>query len=87
MANQRRMAENVARYEAGHAGAPRKGSALLQGVAICGRCGRRISLRYTGPKAELSRLLLSRRSGPAKQRAVPGSPRLAGRRAGRANAS
>jgi DNA-binding CsgD family transcriptional regulator len=52
MANQRRMAENVARYEAGHAGAPRKGSALLQGIAICGRCGRSMSLRYTGPKAD-----------------------------------
>ena len=52
MANQRRMAENVARYEAGHAGAPRKGSALLQGIAICGRCGRRMSVRYTGPKAD-----------------------------------
>jgi Recombinase/Recombinase zinc beta ribbon domain len=52
MANQRRMADNVARYEAGHAGAPRKGLALLQGVAICGRCGRRMSVRYTGPKAD-----------------------------------
>jgi hypothetical protein len=44
MANQRRMADNVARYEAGHAGAPRKGSALLQGIAICGRCGHRMSV-------------------------------------------
>ena len=52
MANQRRMADNVARYEAGHAGAPRKGSALLQGIAICGRCGHRMSVRYTGPKAD-----------------------------------
>lgn len=52
MANQRRLADNVNRYEAGHAGAPRKGSALLQGVAICGRCGRRMSLRYTGPNGD-----------------------------------
>lgn len=49
MANQRRMASNINRYETGHAGVPRKGSALLQGIAICGRCGRRMSLRYTGP--------------------------------------
>jgi hypothetical protein len=46
MANQRRLADNVNRYEAGHAGVPRKGSALLQGIAICGRCGRRMS--YAG---------------------------------------
>jgi len=52
MANQRRMADNVTRYEAGHAGVPRKGSALLQGIAICGRCGRRMSLRYTGPNGD-----------------------------------
>lgn len=52
MANQRRLADNVNRYQAGHAGAPRKGSALLQGVAICGRCGRRMSLRYTGPNGD-----------------------------------
>ena len=52
MANQRRMADNVTCYEAGHAGVPRKGSALLQGIAICGRCGRRMSLRYTGPNGD-----------------------------------
>ena len=51
MANQRRLADNASGYEAGCAGAPRKGTALLQGVAICGRCGRRMSLRYTGPMA------------------------------------
>lgn len=49
MANQQRLAGNANRYEAGHIGAPRKGVALLQGVALCGRCGRRMSLRYTGP--------------------------------------
>ncbi len=52
MANQRRLADNASGYEAGCAGAPRKGSALLQGVAICGRCGRRMSLRYTGPNGD-----------------------------------
>jgi len=49
MENQRRLANNVNRYEAGHPGAPRKGAALLQGIAVCGRCGRRMSLRYSGP--------------------------------------
>jgi DNA invertase Pin-like site-specific DNA recombinase len=52
MANQRRLADNVNRYEAGHSGVPRKGAALLQGIAICGRCGRRMSLRYTGPNGD-----------------------------------
>ncbi|MCK1705027.1 recombinase family protein [Bradyrhizobium sp. 146] len=52
MANQRRLADNVAHFEAGHAGVPRKGAALLQGIAICGRCGRRMSMRYTGPNAD-----------------------------------
>ena len=52
MANQRRMADNVSYYEAGHHGAPRRGSALLQGIAICGRCGRRMCLRYTGPNGD-----------------------------------
>ena len=52
MANQRRLADNVNRYETGHSGVPRKGAALLQGIAICGRCGRRMSLRYTGPNGD-----------------------------------
>jgi DNA invertase Pin-like site-specific DNA recombinase len=52
MANQRRLTDNTNRYEAGHTGAPRRGAALLQGIAICGRCGRRMSLRYTGPNGD-----------------------------------
>jgi len=52
MANQRRLTDNANRYEAGHTGVPRKGSALLQGIAICGRCGRHMSLRYTGPNGD-----------------------------------
>jgi hypothetical protein len=38
MANQQRLADNTSRYAAGHAGVPRQGSALLQGIAVCGRC-------------------------------------------------
>src|SRR5437660_8399386 len=52
MANQQRLVDNTSRYASGHTGVPRKGSALLQGIAICGRCGRRMSLRYTGPKGD-----------------------------------
>src|SRR3712207_3090640 len=52
MANQKRLADNVSRYEAGHTGVARQGSALLQGIATCGRCGRRMSLHYTGPNGD-----------------------------------
>jgi DNA invertase Pin-like site-specific DNA recombinase len=52
MANQRRLADNVNRYAAGHHGVPRRGHALLQGIAAGGRCGRRMSLRYTGPHGD-----------------------------------
>jgi DNA invertase Pin-like site-specific DNA recombinase len=52
MANQRRLADNINRYEAGHHGVPRKGSALLQGIALCGCCGRHMSVRYTGPNGD-----------------------------------
>ncbi|RWE05009.1 MAG: recombinase family protein, partial [Mesorhizobium sp.] len=44
-----RLADNTNRYEAGHRGAPRKGIALLQGLAVCGQCGRRMTVRYSGP--------------------------------------
>jgi DNA invertase Pin-like site-specific DNA recombinase len=52
LANQKRLAQNSNSYAAGHMGVPRKGSALLQGIAVCGRCGRRMSLRYSGPNAD-----------------------------------
>ena len=50
MANQRQLADNLNRYEAGRHGVPRKGIALLQGIVTCGRCGRRMCLRYSGPQ-------------------------------------
>jgi hypothetical protein len=49
MANQQRLADNLNRYEADRHGVPRRGNALLQGVAICGRCSRRMGLHYSGP--------------------------------------
>jgi DNA invertase Pin-like site-specific DNA recombinase len=45
-ANQERLAANRARYES--AGAPREGAALLGGLVFCGRCGRRMLIRYAG---------------------------------------
>ena len=49
MANQRRLADNLNRYDVNRHGVPRRGSALLQGIAVCGRCGRRMGLHYSGP--------------------------------------
>ncbi len=52
MANQQKLEDNRSDHKAGHRGAARKGVALLQGVAVCGRCGRRMTLRYSGPRAD-----------------------------------
>jgi len=49
MANQRRLADNLNRYDVHRQGVPRRGNALLQGIAVCGRCGRRMGLHYSGP--------------------------------------
>jgi DNA invertase Pin-like site-specific DNA recombinase len=46
-ANQRRLAANAAaRGEDRRSGPPREGPALLQGLVICGRCGRRMTVNY-----------------------------------------
>jgi hypothetical protein len=45
-ANQRRLAENRARTES--KGAPREGPSLLAGLVVCGRCGKRMVVHYSG---------------------------------------
>jgi DNA invertase Pin-like site-specific DNA recombinase len=45
LSNQERLREN-AMGSGWSKGAPREGVALLQGIAICGRCGRRLRSRY-----------------------------------------
>ena len=52
MANQKRLSDNSARQAMARPGVPRKGAALLQGIASCGRCGRRMSLHYSGPHGD-----------------------------------
>jgi excisionase family DNA binding protein len=51
LANQERIGSNTRprRHEAG--GAVREGTALLQGLAVCGRCGRRLCVSYHGRNA------------------------------------
>lgn len=46
-ANQERLAANRARCD--RPGAPRQGASLLAGLLRCGRCGRRMIVRYSGP--------------------------------------
>jgi DNA invertase Pin-like site-specific DNA recombinase len=49
MANQRKLAENRTNHGTiDQRGAAREGSALLQGLALCGRCGRRMQVHYQG---------------------------------------
>ena len=52
MANRKQLANNVSHYEAKRPGVPRKGCALLQGLVVCGRCGRHMGLRYSGPSGD-----------------------------------
>lgn len=46
--NQSRLQENRSVKEVG-AGATRSGESLLQGIVYCGKCGRRMGVRYAGP--------------------------------------
>ena len=45
--NQQRLDDNCTTRANERRGAVREGAALLQGVVLCGRCGRRMSVRYT----------------------------------------
>jgi DNA invertase Pin-like site-specific DNA recombinase len=47
-ANQRRLASNTRPRPHEPGGAVREGAALLQGIASCGHCGRRLSVFYSG---------------------------------------
>jgi hypothetical protein len=51
MTNQRKLTENRTSPEVGSGrGAAREGHALLQGLALCGRCGHPMTVCYQGPK-------------------------------------
>jgi DNA invertase Pin-like site-specific DNA recombinase len=52
--NLRRLEENARAYSGDRrSGPPREGPALLQGLAVCGRCGTRMSVRYYTRHREL----------------------------------
>jgi DNA invertase Pin-like site-specific DNA recombinase len=44
--NQQRLIDNCTSQYQNHRGAIRDGAALLQGLVMCGRCGRRMTIRY-----------------------------------------
>lgn len=51
MANQKRLHANRTDLRSpDRRGASREGAALLQGLALCGRCGRRMTVRYRGAR-------------------------------------
>jgi hypothetical protein len=52
MANRTRLRSNRNEFDKGGQGAPREGKALLQGIVICGRCGRRLFMGYSGSQGE-----------------------------------
>ncbi|WP_352824095.1 recombinase zinc beta ribbon domain-containing protein [Mesorhizobium sp. M0410] len=47
LANRQRLAKNHTNGEV-LAGPAREGLCLLQGLLVCGACGRRLTVRYTG---------------------------------------
>jgi DNA invertase Pin-like site-specific DNA recombinase len=52
LANQAQLAANHYHSQKERRGAPREGQALLQGIVKCGRCGRRMHVRYAGDEGE-----------------------------------
>jgi DNA invertase Pin-like site-specific DNA recombinase len=51
MRNQEKLRQNYARLGLATRGAPRNGAALLHGLLVCGRCGRRMHVAYNGRHA------------------------------------
>ena len=52
--NQARLAQNTRPRAHEPGGAVREGQALLQGIAVCGRCGRKLKVRYQGKQGHKS---------------------------------
>ena len=52
-ANQRTLLDNAKAHGQERRSAPREGSALLQGLVVCGQCGDRMTVRYTQVQGQL----------------------------------
>ena len=79
-ANQQRIAKNTRPGPHKAGGAVREGSALLQGLASCGHCGRRLRTHYTRPQLDARLSLLRRASRRGARQLLPQHRRRADRR-------
>lgn len=76
--NQKRLRENSTLHRCRRERTPpREGPALLQGLAVCGRCGRRMGVRYHHRRGHLwptyGCLSLARRYGEKTCQVIPGA--------------
>lgn len=74
--NLRLLASNGRGYETARASPPREGVALLQGRAVCGRCGQYLRVRYRDARGRLESWYVCDRASDA--RAEPNCQSLAG---------
>ena len=51
--NLKMLKSNGRSFEAAHASPPREGPALLQGLAVCGRCGRHLGVHYAAGRGRV----------------------------------
>ena len=75
--NERQLRENAHNYGKANRGPAREGPALLQGLALCGVCGRRMSVRYRTRNAGRVAVYVCEREreiGGALCQSIPGSP-------------
>ena len=63
-----------------HKSPPREEPALLQGMALCGRCGQRMTVRYHTRKTELVPNYICQRDGIARRAGLPEYPQFGHRR-------
>lgn len=57
LSNQDRLHQNLSKMHGATSGAPKNGPALLAGIVLCGRCGRRMRVDYTTNERKLWRYL------------------------------
>jgi DNA invertase Pin-like site-specific DNA recombinase len=74
--NLRLLASNGHGYDVARASPPREGAALLQGRAICGRCGQHMRVRYRDARGKLESWYVCDRANDS--RAEPNCQSLAG---------
>ena len=74
--NLRLLASNGRGYDAARASPPREGVALLQGRAVCGRCGQYLRVRYREARGKLESWYICDRASDS--RAEPNCQSLAG---------